>query len=100
MKGGKNKKTINEHLSNGTYRPCRHGYILPSDNEALNQIKQELYSSILLITKDMNTLNRESDNYKNLNTIRSDQIKTFHAICKIPIEEKQLEAQSDGGKLT
>jgi hypothetical protein len=36
----------------------------------------------------MNGLKRDSDEYKNLNSLRSDQIKTFHAICKIPVEEK------------
>jgi hypothetical protein len=100
MRGGKNKKTIEEHIANGSYRPCKHGYILPTDSEALKQIKQDLYSSIQLITKDMNGINRDSEEYKNLNTIRSDQIKTFHAICKIPIEEKLKEMVSDGGKLT
>jgi hypothetical protein len=100
MRGGKNRKSIQEHLDNGTYRPCKHGYILPSDGDALKQIKQDLYNSIQLITKDMNGLKRDSDEYKNLNAIRSDQIKTFHAICKIPVEEKQKEIESDGGKLT
>jgi beta-lactamase superfamily II metal-dependent hydrolase len=99
MRGGSNKKSIQEHLDNGTYRPSLHGYVLSSDEEALKQIKQELYSSILLITKDMGKLDRFSDTYKNLNTIRSDQIKTFHSICKVPIEEKpKLENNPDGFK--
>jgi hypothetical protein len=98
MRGAK-KKTIEEHLENGTYRPGKHGYILPTDSEALKQIKQDLYSSIQLITKDMNGIKRDSDEYKNLNTIRSDQIKTFHAICKIPVEEKtKVENNPDGFK--
>jgi hypothetical protein len=100
MRGGSNKKTIQEHLNNGTYRPSLHGYILSSDEEALKQIKQELYSSILLITKDMNKYDKHTDTYKQLNSIRSDQIKTFHSICKVPIEEKPKEIKSDGGKFT
>jgi len=99
MRGGKNKKTIEEHLENGTYRPCKHGYALPTDGEALKQIKQDLYSSIQLITKDMGSLKRDGDEYKNLNAIRSDQIKTFHAICKVPMEEKpKAEKDPDGFK--
>jgi len=99
MRGGKNKKTIEEHLANGSYRPCKHGYVLPSDGEALSQIKQDLYNSIQLITKDMGGLARDDDEYRNLNSIRSDQIKTFHAICKVPVEDKpKKENDPDGFK--
>jgi beta-lactamase superfamily II metal-dependent hydrolase len=95
MRGGKNKKSIEAHLENGTYRPSLHGYILSSDETALKEIKQELYSSILLITKDMNKQEKQSEIYKNLNSIRSDQIKTFHAICKVPIEDKKLDNENN-----
>jgi len=99
MKGGHNRKTAKQHLEDGTYRPDRHGYISPSDEESLTEMKDALYTSFKEITKEMAKFTKSSDEYKNLNAIRSDQMKVFYSITKAPIEEKpKINDNPDGFK--
>jgi phenylalanyl-tRNA synthetase alpha subunit len=104
MRGGKNKKTIQEHLANGTYRPSLHGQLNQSDEETLKEMKDELYKSFRNFTNEMKKLdlnkNDELEKYDSLSKKRNEFIKTFHSIAKTPIEEKLKETVSDGGKLT
>jgi len=62
-------------------------------------MKDALYTSFKEITKEMGKLDKTSEQYKNLNNLRSDNMKVFYAITKAPIEDKpKTEVDKDGFK--
>ena len=89
-RGGQNKKSIEEHIANGTYRPSLHGYLNKSDEATLKEMKNELYTSFVRLTKEIETLNlvNDLDRYKYLNELKINTIKAFHSIAKTPVEDK------------
>jgi len=98
MRGGHNKKTIQDHLNNGTYRPSLHGYILPTDEEALKNMKSELYNEFIMVTKEIKNIDKNSEKYKQLNDVMISQIKAFHSIAKTPIvEDKENKTENKDG---
>jgi hypothetical protein len=100
MRGGKNKKTIEEHIANNTYRPCKHGYVSLSDEQTLKEMKDELYTSFKTLTNEMKKLDlsKELDRYEDLNKKRIESIKAFHSIAKMPVEDKIPTNNKDGFK--
>ena len=97
MRGGHNKKTIQDHIQNGTYRPCLHGYISISDEETLKEMKNELYTSFKIITNELKKidLDKDMEKYKSLNEERITYIKAFHSIAKTPVEDKSKDIKYD-----
>jgi len=60
-------------------------------------MKQDLYADYVKITGELRKLDIAStlDDYKKMNAIRLDFIKSFHAICKAPVADKQEQASED-----
>ena len=62
-------------------------------------MKDALYTSFIEITKEMGKLDKKTEDYKNLNNLRSDNMKVFYSITKAPIEDKpKKENDKDGFK--
>jgi hypothetical protein len=81
MRGGHNRKSTQQHIIDGTYRFDRHGYISETNMERLNEMKQDLYDSIIQIIKEMKKLDKLSISYKRFNKIINRDIKLFHKLC-------------------
>jgi hypothetical protein len=87
MRGGQNKKTIEQHIADGTYRADRHGLLDTDDSEVLKKMKQALYHKfkkidVFLNKADMNSISKDNVNYY------LSVIKTFDAISKNPIKKE------------
>ena len=96
MKGTRTRKTIEQHIEDGTYRSDRHGYLTKSDDETLKEMKNDLYTDYISIKKEIKKLDlSKSDDLKKfeqLNEIRIQFLKSFHNIAKSPVEtEKEIE---------
>ena len=83
-RGGK-RKSIEEHIENGTVRQDRHG-IKPnkSDNEKLDKMKDTLFD-VFNKTKaklENTDIDKNPDTYKQLNQAMLEQVKTFFTITK------------------
>jgi peptidyl-tRNA hydrolase len=99
LRGGHNKKSIEEHIANGTYRRDRHG--VKKDNES--QILQEMKDSLwILFDKTKNDLEKtdveeKSEKYKLLHSLMMEQIKVFNSLVKNPAgqSEQQKEKKDD-----
>jgi len=90
-RGGHNKKTLKQHIKDGTYRADRHGHYVESDEETLAEMKGEMYKSFKAITKELKGLDMVENaiKYKALSDIRTALIKAFHAVAKMPVEDKE-----------
>jgi len=98
MRGGSNKKSIQEHLEAGTYRPNRHGVILPSDIDALTEMKTEIYTRFHRLKGELKKIkpSNDSDTYKKLNDVQISLAKSFTMICRTPLgTENKEEADND-----
>ena len=97
MRGGKNKKSLEQHIKDGTYRADRHGHYVESDEAALKEMKGEIYRSFKEITKELCRLDMVEDagKYKMLSDTRTALVKAFHAVAKMPVEDKKDEAGHD-----
>jgi hypothetical protein len=100
MRGGRNKKSLEEHIANGTFRPCKHSYVSLSDEQTLKEMKDELYTTFKTLTDEMDKLDltKDLDRYEDLNKKRIESIKAFHSIAKMPIEDKKYTNDKDGFK--
>ena len=105
MRGGKNKKSIEDHIANGTYRPCRHGAKpVDTDKKKLELMKETLYKTFLNYKDNLSTLDMEKspEQVKLMTDMMINITKTFYQIVKTPvIDEKEKEAgktDSDGFK--
>ena len=98
-RGGHNKKTLDQHVKDGTYRADRHGHYVKSDEDTLREMKGEMYRSFKLITVELNGLNMVGDaaTYKTLSDIRTALIKAYHAVAKMPVEDKPEAAGGGDG---
>jgi len=97
MRGGKNKKSLEQHIKDGTYRADRHGHYVESDEATLTEMKGEMYKSFKAITKELGGMNMVEDamTYKTLSDIRTALIKAFHAVAKMPVEDKKTGAKNN-----
>jgi len=97
-RGGHNRKTLAQHVKDGTYRADRHGHYVESDEATLDEMKGEMYKSFKAITKELNGISMTEDamTYKTLSDIRTALIKAFHAVAKMPVEDKKTERKADG----
>jgi hypothetical protein len=95
MRGGHNKKSIEEHIANGTYRPDRHSIKKDTELEMLQKMK---YSLWILFDKTKNDLEKtdieqKAEKYKLLHSLMMEQIKVFNSLVKNPVG--QLEQQKE-----
>lgn len=103
-RGGHNKKTVAQHLADGTYRPDRHGHYVESDEKTLDEMKGEMYRSFKDITRALSSVDMvtKTDLYKTLTDIRTALIKAYHSVAKMPVEDGQKktakEENADGFK--
>jgi hypothetical protein len=91
MRGGQNKKSIEEHIANGTYRADRHGLLNEDDAMVLAKMKYALYQKFhkldkLLNETDINDITKENVNYYLA------IIKTFDSISKNPSQQKEIKS--------
>ena len=86
MRGGANRKTIEQHLADGTYRGSRHGRIIESDDKTLRRMKEDLYNDYCKITGEIRKLKIPGalEEYAKMNRIRLDYVKAYHSIAKTP----------------
>ena len=91
-RGGQNKKTIEEHVKNGTYRPCRNG-IKPDDTDKkkLELMKETLYNTFTKYNDKLSTLDIEKnpEQVKLLTDLLINITKTFYQIVKTPVIEDE-----------
>ena len=99
MRGGQNRKTIEQHIEDGTYRPNRHGYVAESDDAALKEMKGEIYSSFKKVQRETAKINLATDNanYKRLCDITIALAKAYHSIAKTPVENRQETSNDKDG---
>ena len=106
MRGTRTRKTIEQHIADGSYRADRHGHISISDETTLSEMKNDLYTDYLIIKKEIGKLDlsKEDDlkKFEQLNELRINFVKAFHNIAKAPVEHnselKILEDNIDGFK--
>lgn len=93
MRGGSNKKSIEQHLKDGTFRTTRHGILLEDESEILHKMKYEIWKMFTQIKKELEKtdITKEPDKYKNLHSLLMEQVKTFNSLVKNPVgkEEKK-----------
>jgi len=96
-RGGHNKKTLEQHLKDGTFRADRHGHLIESDEAALNLMKAETLKTFNAITKTLNGLDMIEgvEAFKKLIDARTASMKAYHAVAKMPVEDKKTEAKDD-----
>ena len=96
-RGGHNKKTLAQHIKDGTYRADRHGHYAESDEDTLAEMKGEMHKSFRAITRELGKLDMVGDagKYKMLSDTRTALVKAFHAVAKMPVEDKKKEGEND-----
>jgi hypothetical protein len=97
MRGGQNKKSIEQHIEDGTYRPDRHGLLNEDDSIVLSKMKYALYRKFQNLDKildktEINSISRDNVNYY------ISIIKTFDSISKNPNQTK-LKHENDKDEL-
>jgi hypothetical protein len=104
MRGGHNKKPIEEHIANGTYRRDRHGVKKDNESEILQQMKNSLW---ILFDKTKNDLEKtdieqKAEKYKLLHSLLMEQIKVFNSLVKNSTGklEQQTEEKDDKINIT
>jgi hypothetical protein len=88
-RGGHNKKSIEEHIKNGTYRPDRQGIPMNENNcKTLVEIETDLKSKITKIKTELETIDmiKDIDTYKGLMSTYLAIIKSYNILVK---ENKQ-----------
>jgi hypothetical protein len=88
MRGGHNKKSIEQHIAEGTYRADRHGLIAEDDSVVLAKMKYALYQKFnklnkILDTTDINDIDKGTISYY------LSVIKTFDSISKNPTQQQE-----------
>jgi hypothetical protein len=101
MRGGQNKKSVEQHLAEGTYRADRHGLRESGDAEVLQKMKYALYKKFKKVDEfldktETNAVTKETVSYY------LSVIKTFDIITKNPTPNpgpNKKEAGSENGKM-
>jgi hypothetical protein len=101
MRGGHNKKSIEEHIAKGTYRPDRHGLLKDDETEVLQKMK---YSLWVLFEKTKNDLEKtdieqKAEKYKLLHLLMMEQIKVFNSLVKNPVGQMEQQPEQEDGKI-
>jgi ATP sulfurylase len=97
MRGGHNKKSIEEHIANGTYRPCKHGIKKEDESEILQQMKNSLWTLFNKTKKDLEQtdIEQKSEKYKLLHSLMMEQIKVFNSLVKNPVGQSEQQEKKD-----
>ena len=97
MRGGHNAKSLDEHLKNGTYRPARHGKLLPDDGAAIQDMKRELYTRFKKLEAALKKtdINSDPEYFKKLLDAQIATTKAFHSLCRGPVPGNQEKASSE-----
>jgi hypothetical protein len=94
LRGGALKKSIEQHIKDGTYRADRHGIIDEQDSEILGKMKSALYKKFKQLDKHLNDTELNSINNNEINYYLN-IIKTYNSITKNPTrKEDSNEKQS------
>jgi hypothetical protein len=101
LRGGHNKKSIEEHIANGTYRPDRHGVTKDTELEMLQKMK---YSLWILFDKTKNDLEKtdieqKAEKYKLLHSLMMEQIKVFNSLVKNPVGQSEQQEEKKDEKI-
>ena len=79
------EKSFEEHLKDGTYKPCRQG-IKPTinDYERINEMKETLFNSFYETKAILEKIDidKNPETYKVMNGVMIEQIKAFFSIAK------------------
>jgi hypothetical protein len=97
MRGGQNKKTVEQHVANGTYRADRHGLRASGDAEVLQKMKYALFQKFKKVDAFLDKTEIGAITKDNVNYYLS-IIKTFDVITRNPTSGKK-EAGSENGKM-
>jgi hypothetical protein len=104
MRGGHNKKSIEEHIANGTYRPCLHGIIKDDELKILQEMKNSLWTLFKKTKNDLEKtdIEQKSEKYKLLHSLMMEQVKVFNSLVKNQAgqSEQQEEKKDDKIDLT
>lgn len=98
LRGGHNKKSIEEHIADGTYRLNRHGIKKDDESEILQQMKYSLWILFGKTKKDLEQtdIEQKSEKYKLLHSLMMEQIKVFNSLVKNPVgQSEQSEEKKD-----
>jgi hypothetical protein len=87
MRGGHNKKSVEEHLRDGTYRADRHGPRAIGDAEILRKMKQALYAKFQKIDQALEEKEIDAVTKENVNYYIS-VIRAFDSITKSPVKKE------------
>jgi hypothetical protein len=101
MRGGQNKKTLEQHLADGTYRADRHGLRASDDAEVLQKMKHALFQKFKKVDKFLDQADTSAISKDTVSYYLS-IIKTFDIITKNPTPNPALnkkEAGSENGKM-
>ena len=93
MRGGHNKKSVEQHLRDGTYRADRHGPLAMDDAEILRKMKQALYQKFQKIDRALEEKKIDDVTKENVNYYIS-VIRAFDSITKSPV--KKEDGAADG----
>jgi hypothetical protein len=97
MRGGQNKKTLEQHVAEGTYRADRHGLRDTGDAEVLQKMKYALYKKFkkvdeVLDKTEIGAIDKDTVSYY------LSVIKTFDIITKNPTPNHALNKKEAGSK--
>jgi hypothetical protein len=91
MRGGQNKKSIEQHIADGTYRKDRHGLLSEDDSVVLGKMKYALYQKFSKLDKILNET-EVKDIAKETISYYLSVIKTFDSISKNPSQAKEIKS--------
>jgi hypothetical protein len=101
MRGGHNKKTVEEHIANGTYRPDRYGLIKDNESIILRKMKYSLYKLFDKTKKELEQtdIEQKSEKYKLLHSLMMEQIKVFNSLVKNPAGQSEQQTEKKDEKI-
>jgi hypothetical protein len=95
MRGGQNKKSVEQHVAEGTYRADRHGLRASDDAEVLQKMKYALHKKFKKIDEFLDKTDIGAIP-KDLVSYYLSIIKTFDVITKNPAPSKKETGSKDG----
>jgi hypothetical protein len=95
LRGGQNKKSVEQHLADGTYRADRHGLRASDDSEILQKMKHALFQKFKKVDKFLNEADVGAVTKDNVNYYLS-VIRAFDIITRNPTSGKKDGGPKDG----
>jgi hypothetical protein len=95
MRGGQNKKPVEQHVAEGTYRADRHGLLDAGDAEVLQKMKYALYKKFKKVDEFLDKTEIGAITKDNVNYYLS-LVRTFDIITKNPAPSKKDTGPKDG----